>query len=136
MTHHFSRRYDWMSGTQDGEAVVIRQEREPVTDVQLGGEYVFRERYPLRAGAFTSFSSAPDLDPNGDSQVNQVDLYGVTASVGSVGDNVVMNLGLSYVWGEGDALGTRLDAAGELESFVSRTRESGLYAFASTAYRF
>ena len=47
-----------------------------------------------------------------------------------------MNLGLSYIWGEGDALGTRLDAAGELESFVSRTRESGLYAFASTAYRF
>lgn len=136
VTHHFSRRYDWMSGTQDGEAVVIRQEREAVTDVQLGGEYVFRKRYPLRAGAFTSFSSAPDLAANGDSQVNQVDLYGVTASVGSVGDNVVMNLGLSYVWGEGDALGTRLDAAGELESFVSRTRESGLYAFASTAYRF
>ncbi|MGD9612099.1 MAG: OmpP1/FadL family transporter [Kiritimatiellia bacterium] len=136
VTHHFSSSYDWMSGTQDGEAVVIRQEREAVTDFQLGGEYVYRERYPLRAGAFTSFSSAPDLAANGDSQINQVDLYGVTASVGSVGENVVVNFGLSYVWGEGDALGTRLDADGALESFVSRTRESGLYAFASTAYRF
>ena len=109
---------------------------EAVTDVQLGGEFVFRKRYPLRAGAFTSFSSAPDLVANGDSQINQVDLYGVTASVGSVGKNVVVNFGLSYAWGEGDALGTRLDADGDLESFVSRTRESGLYAFASTAYRF
>ena len=136
VTHHFSSRYDWMSGTPDGESVVIRQKREAVTDFQLGGEYVFRKRYPLRAGAFTSFSSAPDLVANGDSQINQVDLYGVTASVGSVGKNVVVNFGLSYAWGEGDALGTRLDADGDLESFVSRTRESGLYAFASTAYRF
>ena len=47
-----------------------------------------------------------------------------------------MNFGVSYVWGEGDALGTRLDDAGELESIVSRTSESGLYVFASTAYRF
>ena len=80
----------------------------------------------------------PHAEPcaNGDSQINQVDLYGVTASVGSVGKNVVVNFGLSYAWGEGDALGTRLDADGALESFVSRTRESGLYAFASTAYRF
>ena len=136
VTHHFSSRYDWMSGTQDGEAVVIRLEREAVTDFQLGGEFVFRKRYPLRAGAFTSFSSAPDLAANDNSQLNQVDLYGVTASVGSVGENVVVNFGLSYAWGEGDALGTRLDADGALESFVSRTRESGLYAFASTAYRF
>ena len=135
-THHFSSRYDWMSGTQDGEPVRIRQEREAVTDLQLGGEYVFRRRYPLRAGAFTSFSSAPDLEADGDSLLSQVDLYGVTASVGSVGENVVVNFGLSYAWGTGDALGTRLDANGELESFVSRARESGLYAFASTAYRF
>ena len=136
VTHHLSSRYDWMSGTQDGEPVRIRQEREAVTDLQLGGEYVFRRRYPLRAGAFTSFSSAPDLAADGDSLLNQVDLYGVTASVGSVGENVVINLGLSYVWGQGDALGTRFNDEEELESFVSRTRESGLYAFASTAYRF
>ena len=136
VTHHFSRSYDWMSGTQDGEAVAIRQEREAVTDLQLGGEYVFRKRYPLRAGVFTSFSSAPDLDPESDPATSQVDLYGATASVGSVGENVVINLGFSYVWGEGDALGARFNDAGELEGVVSRTRESGLYAFASTAYRF
>ena len=136
VTHHFSSSYDWMDGEQNGERVAIRQEREAVTDLQLGGEYIVRQRYPLRAGFFTSFSSAPELDPAGDSTINQVDLYGVTASVGSIGENVVMNLGLSYVWGTGDAYGARLNEAEELEVVVTDTQESGLYAFASTAYRF
>ena len=136
VTHHFSRSYNWMEGSQAGESVVIRQKREAVTDVQVGGEVILRKRYPLRAGFFTSFSSAPDLDATDASTPNRVDLYGVTASAGSVGENVIFNFGVSYVWGEGDAFGTRLDAAGDLETVISDTRESGLYAFASTAYRF
>ncbi len=136
VVHHLSSRYDWMSGTADGEDVVIRQEREAVTDLQVGGEYVWRRKHPLRAGLFTSFSSAPDPDPAGQSTLGQVDLYGATASIGSIGENVVANLGFSYVWGSGDALGNRLDEEGLLESVVTQTRESGLYAFASTAYRF
>ena len=135
-THHWARDYDWMSGGSGDDALAIRQSRRAVTDLQVGGEYVVRQRYPLRAGAFTSFSSAPDLEPDGESTLSQIDLYGVTASIGSEGETVVMNFGVSYVWGEGDALGTRLDGAGELESIVSRTSESGLYVFASTAYRF
>ena len=135
-THHWARDYDWMSGGSGDDALAIRQSRRAVTDLQVGGEYVVRQRYPLRAGAFTSFSSAPDLEPDGESTLSQIDLYGVTASIGSEGETVVMNFGVSYVWGEGDALGTRLDDAGELESIVSRTSESGLYVFASTAYRF
>ena len=132
MTHHFSSAYDWM----DGKTVVIRQEREAVTDLQVGGEYIFRKRYPVRGGFFTGFSSAPDLDPEEASSPSQIDLYGVTASVGSIAENVVMNLGLSYVWGSGDAYGTRLDESGMLETVVTDTTESGLYAFASTTYRF
>ena len=135
-THHFSSAFDWMDGVQDGEAVVIRQKRRAVTDVQVGGEYVFRKRFPVRAGFFTSLSSAPDLDPEEASSPNQIDLYGATASVGSIGENVVLNLGLSYVWGSGDAYGTRLDESGALETVVTGTTESGLYAFASTTYRF
>lgn len=136
VTHHFSSSYDWMDGEQNGEHVAIRQERNAVTDLQLGGEYIVRQRYPLRAGFFTSFSSAPDLDPASDSTISQVDLYGMTVSVGSIGENVVMNLGLSYVWGTGDAYGARLNEAEELDVVITDTRESSLYAFASTAYRF
>lgn len=136
VTHHFSRGYDWMDGMQDGEPVVLRQEREVVTDVQVGGEYILRKRYPVRAGFFTSFSSSPNLDLEEPSTPNQVDLYGVTTSVGAMGENVVLNFGLNYVWGEGDSFGKRLDDAGDLQTVISKTRESGLYAFASTAYRF
>ena len=85
---------------------------------------------------FTSLSSAPDLDPEDASSPSQIDLYGATASVGSSGENVVLNCGLSYVWGSGDAYGTRLDDSGTLETVVTDTTESGLYAFASTTYRF
>lgn len=136
VTHHLARSYDWMDGSQDGQAVTIRQKRVAVTDVQAGGEYIFRKRYPLRAGCFTSFSSAPDLDPEEESTPSQVDLFGVTASAGVVGPSVVINVGLSYVWGQGDASGVRFDEQGRLSNGVSETRERSLYAFASTAYRF
>lgn len=136
VTHHFPRDFDWMDGSPNGDRVTIRQERESVTDVQIGGEIIVRKRYPVRAGFFTSFSSAPDLNTADTSTPNQVDLYGVTASVGSVGENTVLNFGVSYVFGDGDAFGTRLDAAGDLESVVTDTRERSLYVFASTAYRF
>lgn len=136
ITHHFARDYDWMDGSQDGEPITIRQQREAVTDVNLGGEIVVRKRYPIRAGFFTSFSSAPDLDPADPSTPDRVDLYGLTASVGSVGENVVLNFGVSYVFGDGDAFGSRLDGAGDLQTVVSSTSERSFYVFASTAYRF
>ncbi len=136
ITHHFARAYDWMDGTQDGESVTIRQEREAVTDLNLGGEIIVRKRYPIRAGFFTSLSSAQDLDPANTDTPDQIDLYGLTASVGSIGENVVLNFGVSYVFGDGDAFGARLNSQGILESVVSETRERSVYVFASTAYRF
>ncbi len=136
LTHHLSRSYNWMEGEQDGNTITIRRERKAVTDVQVGGEYIIRKRYPIRAGFFTSFSSAPDLDPEHPTGVSQIDLYGVTASAGSVGANVILNVGLSYVWGTGNGYGKRLNDTGELQPIISETSESGLFAFASTAYRF
>lgn len=136
VTHHLARGFNWMDGTQDGEPVVIRQDRQAVTDVQMGGEIILRKRYPLRAGFFTSFSSASDLDPEDTSSLSQVDLYGVTASIGAIGESVVLNFGLSYVWGAGDGYGSRFNEAGDLQTVISDTSERSLYAFASTAYRF
>lgn len=136
VTHHLSRSYNWMDGTQAGETLTVQQKRESVTDLQVGGEYILRKRYPVRAGFFTSYSSAPDLDVANAATLSQIDLYGLTASVGSIGESVVLNFGLSYVWGEGDAFGKRLDDSGNLTTFISETSESGLYAFISTAYRF
>ena len=76
------------------------------------------------------------MDPADDAAPSRIDLYGVTLSAGVVGENVVMNVGLSYVWGEGDARGVRFDDEAFLSEERTRTREQALYAFASTAYRF
>lgn len=136
VTHHLGRRYHWMDGKLNGESFVVEARREPVTDVQLGGEYIVRKRYPVRAGAFTSFSSAPDLDLSDTDTPDKIDLWGLTASVGSIGENVILNFGVSYVFGSGDAFGNRLDADGNLASVISGTKERCVYFFASTAYRF
>jgi hypothetical protein len=134
--HHLARDFDWMDGDQAGERIVIRHQREAVTDVQLGGEWIFRKRYPVRAGFFTSFSAAPDPDPEVASTPKQIDLYGITLGAGISGDNVILNFGLSQVWGSGKGFGTRFDEAGNLQTVVVRSRENALYAFAGTTYRF
>lgn len=136
ITHHLARNFAAMEGEQDDKPVIIRKERKAVTDVQVGGEFILRKRFPLRAGFFTSFSSAPDLDVEKTSMPSQIDLYGLTTSIGAVGENVVLNFGLSYVWGEGDAFGSRIDDESNLLTGIATTRESCLYAFASTTYRF
>ncbi len=136
VTHHFSRSYTWLEGSQNGETVLTRKERQAVTDINLGGEVILQKRYPLRAGFFTSFSSAPDIDLEVPSVSDRIDLYGVTASVGVIGENVILNFGLSYVLGDGDTAGTQMNEAGEVFAAITKTSERSLYAFASTTYRF
>jgi len=136
VTHHFSRNYTWLEGSENGQSIRIEKERDSVTDVQIGGEIIFRKRYPLRAGFFTSFSSAPDVDPEMSSVADQIDLYGVTTSVGIIGENVILNFGLSYVIGDGESVGNQLNDEGNLQAVVSKTSERSLYAFVSTTYRF
>ena len=107
-----------------------------MTDVQAGGEYYLKGRYPLRAGAFTSFSSAPDVDPQDSLALPQVDLYGLTASTGTESEHLAINLGISYIFGSGDARGNKLINPETLEGTVVQTKERALYLFATTAYLF
>jgi hypothetical protein len=134
--HHFSREYDALSGTVDGVPVKWKRDREAVTDVSAGVEYYVRDCYPIRAGVFTSGSSASELDPNDVSTPARVDLYGVTCSVGSEGEHVVVNLGTSYVFGSGEDFGVQMAEDGTYRSVVVDTKESMLSVFITTAYLF
>ncbi len=136
MTHHLESRYDWLSGSVDGHELKYPWKREAVTDVQLGGEYIVNRIYPLRAGFFTSFSSAPDVDPEADGTQSRIDLYGITASVGIIREHIVMNFGLSVVLGRGDGVGAEFTETGEVVPAITKLTENSLYGFASTAYRF
>lgn len=79
--------------------------RHEVVDFNLGGEYYIAGRYPVRAGFYTSFS-ATDAREDSDSMANSdIDLYGLTFSVGRETERAAVNIGLNFMYGSGDDLG-------------------------------
>jgi hypothetical protein len=75
-------------------------------DFSLGGEYIVAQRYPIRFGFYTGFSSirVPDDPDNTDMITADVDMYGITFSVGRRSENMSVNLGLDYAFGSGHDL--------------------------------
>lgn len=132
VTHHFARTYDALSQHDE----TLERHRQAVTDVQAGVEYYIKGRYPVRAGAFTSYSAAPNVDPQDNVALPHVDLYGLTASAGMEGEHLVINLGLNYIFGSGEARGHAFAGADELVGATVHTDEQALYLFFTTAYLF
>jgi long-subunit fatty acid transport protein len=139
-TYHFAHSYDWL---QEDDACFppdctdcIERTHRAVTDFQAGGEYYFKKKYPVRAGFFTSFSSAPDADPGKPNELPQIDLYGFTGSFGIEVEHVVTTLGAQYVFGSGETIGYRLIGTDKLAATVVNTHEDSIYISLSTAYIF
>ena len=116
--------------------MAIRQHCREVLDFSLGGEHYLRRKYPVRAGFFTSRSAAPDPVADNTDEAGQIDLYGLTATVGVEMKNAASNIGLNYLWGEGRAIGWGTDAAGEIVNTVSDSDETHLYVVFNTQYYF
>lgn len=85
----------------------MRMQKKLVWQLNVGGEYYIGQIVPLRLGFFTNLSS---LDPPEECNAgvchdhfnmftDQVDLFGVSGSVGFELYNVALNLGLSYSTG-------------------------------------
>ncbi len=119
-----------------GSNVSARIRRKAVVDVNLGGEYIFQKKYPVRAGFFTSFSSAPDVDANDTDSLGKVDEYGLTCSVGRRSSILDANIGLNYLFGTGEDLGYDIDPQGNLVRKVVTAREQRIYLFFNTSYHF
>ncbi len=133
LIYHFSADYDRLKGEdQFGMTWHYQIEYEPVLDFSLGGEYYITERYPVRAGFFTSLSSAPASDPETSWYPAHINKYGLTCSIGRETENTSFNLGVNYSWGSGDFTGW--DEEGTLVKVDAR--ETFLYVFAGTAYFF
>lgn len=136
-TYHFSRTFEPLSGrTPEGEPVAVVQHCREVLDFSLGAETYWRGKYPLRAGFFTSRSAAPDPAVENTDAAGQVELYGLTATVGVELKNAASNIGLNYLWGSGRALGWGTDAAGEIVNTISDSDETHLYLVFNTQYYF
>ena len=105
--YHPSKNFDFMRWNINGIAVSQPIRLHSVLDMSLGGEYIVKERYPIRAGLYSGFSSVrvPNDPEDTDFITTDVDMYGVTFSVGRRGDNMSVNFGIDYAFGEGHDLG-------------------------------
>ena len=132
--YHPSRTFDFMRWNIDGISLSEPIHLHSVLDVSLGGEYVVAERYPIRAGVYTAFSAirTPEDPESTDLITTDVDMYGVTFSVGRRGDNMSVNLGFDYAFGSGHDLGD--DTSGN--KVRTDCDRSVLLATVSTTYYF
>ena len=103
---HPSANYDLARWNIDGLRAEQRIHLRSVFDVSLGGEYVVADRYPIRAGFYTAMSSVrvPDDPASTDFVSTDVDMYGVTFSVGRRNKNMSVNIGIDVAFGSGDDL--------------------------------
>jgi long-chain fatty acid transport protein len=140
-TWHLANSYNRISGTFDetGEPAVAEYINQAVVDLNLGVEYYISNVYPIRAGVYTARSSAPDVELSNEQKgyPGQINDYGVTFSVGRELENVMMSLGVNYVFGSGDDYGYSLDTANnEVNRSVTTAKESQFYIFFNTSYMF
>jgi long-chain fatty acid transport protein len=139
-TYHFAHGYDWLekngaSFPPDSSSSITRKHKA-VTDFQLGGEYYIKEKYPIRAGFFTSFSSAPDPSPGNPNELPQVDLYGICLGGGIETEHVITTVGVQYVFGSGESVGYSMDSAYILQPSVVGASIDSIYFSLNTAYKF
>lgn len=131
--YHPSRTFDFMRWNVDGLPVAESIRLHSVLDLSLGGEYIVAERYPIRAGVYTAFSAirVPN-DPDSSAFItSDVDMYGVTFSVGRRSENMAVNLGLDYAFGSGHDL---VDGANGAKTRADCDRRVVLATVSTTYY--
>ena len=132
--YHPSTHFDLMKWKFDGFEVSQRMHLRQVLDLSLGGEYIVAEKYPIRAGVYTAMSAVRlSDDPDGtDMSTSDVDMYGVTFSVGEKGENMSVNVGIDYAFGHGHDMSS--DESGAM--IRSSCDRNVLLATVSTTYYF
>lgn len=103
---HLGSRYKLL---QDANILEVFQyprvvQRKFMTNIHLGGEWNITPRTPFRFGLFTNLSNAPDI-PNLSPTVylSQVNMFGVTTSIGFKTGNTTLDIGVSVSYGRGQA---------------------------------
>jgi len=138
---HLANSYNRLSGHTDiNESyapLTAEYANQGVVDVNLGGEYYIAKAYPIRAGFYTARSSAPDVNLEKEDYPAQINEYGVTFSVGRELEQVLMSVGVNYVFGSGDSFGYTVDPdTQEIVRAVTSAKESQFYLFFNTSYMF
>ncbi|MBR6021644.1 MAG: hypothetical protein IK066_04415 [Kiritimatiellae bacterium] len=132
--YHPSASYSLASWNLNGYEYEQTLHLHSVLDVSLGGEVVVAENYPVRAGVYTAFSASrvPSDPGTTDIATSDVDMYGVTFSVGRRKDHVSVNIGIDYAFGHGHDLGYSSDN----KQVRTPCREEVFLCSVSTVYHF
>lgn len=132
--YHPATSYSLASWKIDGENVSQTLHLHSVLDISLGGEIIVADLYPIRAGIYTALSATRvPADPEStDLVTSDVDMYGVTFSVGRRMENISVSLGIDYAFGEGHDLGYTADD----QQVRTHCRENVFLCSVSTSYHF
>ena len=103
---------------------------ESVSNLSLGAEYYFSERWAMRAGMFTNNANTPSVVSGGTDQLDNVDLLGLTFSLSHFTRNSSLTAGFSYSTGSGDA--QVLSGSTDIQDLDV----SGLTVFLSSSYNY
>jgi long-chain fatty acid transport protein len=108
--------FDWATVSADAtyfSSVVVNGlvSRKAVLNWAAGGEARLRESWTLRAGAFSNYSSAPDLSGGNALQPDRVNEHGVSAAVGWGDGPTTTTCGIRFSAGAGRT--TAVTPAGE-----------------------
>ena len=76
--------------------------RRPVVNLDLGGQWLLFQKYPIRGGLFTNRSSAPPIDSGPEPQLTDIDLYGLTFGFTFPSQHTETTLGFVYSYGAGE----------------------------------
>lgn len=137
VSYHFPTSFKMLEGTDyDGQDRAMEMRYEPVLDMNVGAEYYVYENYPVRGGFFTSYSSAPVVTRRTEDFPPQIDLYGLTFSVGRETEHVGMSLGINYLFGSGNDYGWQVGDQAYPVASVVNAREQQVYLFFNTSYMF
>jgi len=75
----------------------------PVLNVNVGVEQLLGNTWSLRAGFYTDFTAAPDIDISKPNPPPHIDLFGAALGVGFDGAFTTTTVGLNGAWGKGRA---------------------------------
>jgi len=136
LTYHLPTSYNLQQWQDLGQDNQVRIVRAPVLDMNLGGEYYILQKYPVRAGFYTGFSSVPEINEKDNYASANVDTYGLTFSVGREVKNVAFNVGVNYIFGRGYDLGYVLNDKNEPVQTVVTAWEQQILFTVNTSYYF
>ena len=78
-------------------------DRVAVVNAAAGAEYYFSKNLAVRGGFYTDMANTPEIKSDKTGQSENVDIYGLSASISSFTRNTSITLGGSYSMGSGEA---------------------------------